>query len=111
MTFGVFRPVLTPGAELGRDGGGARSVPARERSEVTRSDRHRPVSEKVISARGLRISCGDFEGVRGVDLEVSGGRNWTSSWHRHRSTASLATKCIRWPRTRGPAPIGATQAE
>jgi hypothetical protein len=67
MAFGKgFHPVLTPGAELWSDGGGARSAPMTERSEVTRSDRQRPASETVISARGY----GDFEALRGVDLEV-----------------------------------------
>ena len=35
--------------------------------------RRRPVSETVISARALRISYGDFEAVKGIDLEVSRG--------------------------------------
>ena len=74
MAFGeAFRPVLTPGAELGSDGTGARSAPMAERSEVTRSDRQRPASETVISARGLRISYGDFKAVRGIDLGSVGG--------------------------------------
>ena len=79
MTFGKrFRPVLTPGAELGSDGVGAQSAPTPERSEVTRSDRQQPASETVIWARGLRISDGDFEAVGGVDL-VSRERNSTPS--------------------------------
>jgi hypothetical protein len=72
MAFGKgFRPVLAPGAALGADGGGARSGPMTERSEVTRSSRQRLAFETVISARGLRISHGDFEAVREIDLEVS----------------------------------------
>ena len=71
MAFGKgFRPVLAPGAELGSDGAGARSGPRTERSEVTRSDRQGPAFETVISARGLRISYGDFGAVQEIDLEV-----------------------------------------
>ena len=136
MAFGeAFRPVLTSGAELGSDGAGARSAPMMERSEVTRSDRQRSASQTVISARGLRISYGDFEAVRGIDLEGSRTRNSTPSWHRHRSTAlfrqsrTQAGEDLQPPdhyelaggatsyevhplaEMRGPTPIGTTQAE
>ena len=109
MAFGKFRPVLTPGAELGSDGAGAGSAPMTQRSDVTRSDLQRPDSETVIAARGLRVSYGDFEALRGIDLEVSRGRNSTPIWHRHRSTTSLASKYIRVAEMRGLTSIGTTR--
>lgn len=46
---------------------------ATARSETGQGDGHQVASETVISARGLRICYGDFEAVRGIDLEVSRG--------------------------------------
>jgi len=60
-------------ADLASEAAIARSAPVTTQSETTRSDRRPPVSEAVISARGLRISYGDFEAVRGIDLDVSQG--------------------------------------
>ena len=114
MAFGKgFRPVLTPGAELGSDGVGARSAPMTERSEVRRSDRQRPASETVISARGLRISYGygDFEAVRGIDLEVSQGEE-PDTLLAQGPVYNLASYEVHpLAEMRGPTPIGTTQAE
>ena len=99
MAFGKrFRPVLTPGAALGSDGAGARPALMTERSEVTRSDRQRPASETVISARGLRISYVDFEAVRGIDPEVRRREELDTLLAQPPVYTSLAMKCIRWPR-------------
>jgi hypothetical protein len=82
-----------------------------ERSGVTRSDRQRPASETVISLCGLRISCGDFEAVRGVDLEVSRGEELDILLAQARvyNVASYAVHPLA--EIRGHSPIGATQAE
>jgi hypothetical protein len=85
MTFGKgFRPVLTPGGEIGSEAAGARSAPMTERSEVTRSDRQRPAAETVISAAG----CGSRIGtearrrrrtVRVATLDVVQDADWRSA--------------------------------
>jgi hypothetical protein len=112
MAFGEgFRPVLTPGAELGSDGAGARSAPMTERSEVTRSDRQRPASETVISARGLRISYGDFEAVRRIDLEVSRGEELDTLLAQAPVYNIASHEVHPLAEMRGPTPIGTTQAE
>jgi len=57
-----------------RIGGIAEGHPATaDQSELIASDGRRRVSETVISVHGLRVSYGDFEAVRGIDLEVSRG--------------------------------------
>ncbi len=48
-------------------------VPVTRQSDPAASGRDRPASETVISVRGLRMSYGDLEAVRGIDLEVSHG--------------------------------------
>ena len=110
MAFGeAFRPVLTPGADLGSDGAGARSARMAERSEVTRSDRQRPASETVISARGLRISYGD--------LRPCGGSIWRSVERGDTLLAQAPVYNIAsyevhpLAEMRGPTPFGTTQAE
>ena len=50
-----------------------RSVPVTLQSDVVRTDGRRSDSQNVIRVRGLRISYGDFEAVRGIDLEVRRG--------------------------------------
>ena len=112
MAFGkAFRAVLTPGAELGSDGVGARSAPMTERSEVTRSDRQRPASETVISARGLRIWYGDFEAVRGIDPEVSRGEELDTPL-AHAPVYNIARYEVHpLAEMRGPATVGTMHAE
>ena len=113
MAFGKFRPVLTPGAELGSDGAGAGSAPMTERFDVTRSDLQRPSSETVISARGLRVSYGDFEALRAIDLRpcgrsilrsVGGGTRHpfgthTGLQHRWLRSTSAWPRCAALPRS------------
>jgi len=50
-----------------------RAVPATARSATGQGDGHRVAGETVISACGLRICYGDFEAVRGIDLDVYRG--------------------------------------
>jgi len=50
----------------------ARSARAAFRAEVARPDRQL-AAETVIAARGLRMSFGDLEAVRGIDLDVRRG--------------------------------------
>jgi hypothetical protein len=106
-----FRPVLTPGGELGSDGAGARSAPMTERSEVTRSDRQRPAAETVISARGLRVSDGDSEAVRGIDLEVSRGEELDTLLAQAPVYNIASYEVHPLAEMRGHTPIGTTQAE
>jgi ABC-2 type transport system ATP-binding protein len=54
-------------------GDGPRSGTMTDRTEAVRSDGRRRTSETVISVRGLRMSYGDLEAVRGIDVEVSRG--------------------------------------
>jgi ABC-2 type transport system ATP-binding protein len=50
------------------------AVPSeRRRSQTTGSVAGRSTSETVISVRGLRMSYGDLEAVRGIDLDVRRG--------------------------------------
>ena len=50
----------------------ARSARATPQAEVVRPDRE-PAAETVIAACGLRMSFGDLEAVRGIDLDVRRG--------------------------------------
>jgi ABC-2 type transport system ATP-binding protein len=48
-------------------------VPPGSVSEAALVDDHRAVPETVISVRALRVAYGDFEAVRGIDIEVRRG--------------------------------------
>ncbi len=50
-----------------------RSVSVTRPSEPARTGRHPAAGETVISVRGLRMSFGDLEAVRGIDLDVRRG--------------------------------------
>ena len=50
-----------------------RSVSVTRPSEPARTGRHPAAGETVISVRGLRMSYGDLEAVRGIDLDVRRG--------------------------------------
>ena len=63
-----------PPAETGlAEGSGAGRGPASSVSPAARSDARLTVTETVISVRGLHMAYGDFEAVRGIDVQVCRG--------------------------------------
>ena len=62
-----------PRAGMATDYQTARSMSVMRPSEAARAEGRPTTGETVIAVRGLRMSYGDLEAVRGIDLDVHRG--------------------------------------